>query len=67
MKSMQNEKVPKTNGRSKNFEGHMIATSEIVKIRLEICMISGNSKSACAPDHRNPAASATVKNSRNLS
>ena len=30
---MQNEKVPETSGRSKNFEGHMIAKSEIVKIR----------------------------------
>ena len=35
MKSMQNEKVPETNGRSKNCEGHMIAKSEIVKIHLE--------------------------------
>ena len=32
MKSMQNEKVPETNGRSNNFAGHMIANSEIVKI-----------------------------------
>ena len=32
MKSMQNGKVPETTGKSKNFEGHMIATSEIVKI-----------------------------------
>jgi hypothetical protein len=32
MKSMQNEKVPETSGRSKNFEGHMIAKSEILKI-----------------------------------
>ena len=32
MKSMQNEKVSETSGRSKNFEGHMIAKSEIVKI-----------------------------------
>ena len=31
MKSMQNEKVPATNGRSKNFEGHMISKSKIVK------------------------------------
>ena len=30
---MQNEKVPETIGRSNNFEGHMIAKSEIVKIR----------------------------------
>ena len=30
---MQNEKVPETSGRSKNFEGHKIAESEIVKIR----------------------------------
>ena len=29
---MQNEKVPETNGRSNNFESHMIANSEIVKI-----------------------------------
>ena len=29
---MQNEKVPETSGRSKNFEGHMIAKGEIVKI-----------------------------------
>ena len=35
MKSMQNEKVPETTGRSKIFEGHMIATSEIVKIHLK--------------------------------
>ena len=32
MKSMQNEKVPESNGRSKNFEGHKIAKNEIVKI-----------------------------------
>ena len=32
MKSMQNEKVPETISGSNNFEGHMIATSEIVKI-----------------------------------
>ena len=35
MKSMQNEKVPETIGGSKNFEGHMIANSEIVEIRLK--------------------------------
>ena len=35
MKSMQNEKVPETNGGSNNFESHMIAKSEIVKIRLK--------------------------------
>ena len=28
---MQNEKVPETSGRSKNFECHVIAKSEIVK------------------------------------
>ena len=33
MKSMRNEKVPETSGRSKNFEGRKIAKSEIVKIR----------------------------------
>ena len=33
MKSMQNEKVSETSGRSNNFEGHMIAKSEIVKMR----------------------------------
>ena len=32
---MQNEKVPETSGRSKNFEGHMIAKSEIVKMHLK--------------------------------
>ena len=32
MKSMQNEQVPETSGGSKNFEGHLIANSEIVKI-----------------------------------
>ena len=32
MKSMQNEKVPETNSRSKNVEGHMIAKSEIDKV-----------------------------------
>ena len=31
MKSMQNEKVAKTNGESKNFEGHMFAKNEIIK------------------------------------
>ena len=31
IKSMQNENVAKTSGESKNFEGHMIAKSEIVK------------------------------------
>ena len=35
MKSMQNEKVPETNGESKNFEGHMITNSEIVEIHLK--------------------------------
>ena len=35
MKSMQNEKVPETIGGSNNFEGHMIAKSEIVKIHVE--------------------------------
>ena len=30
---MQNEKVPETSGRSKNFEGHMIAKSEMVNIQ----------------------------------
>jgi len=33
MKSMQNEKVPETSGRSKNCAGHMIVNNEIVKIR----------------------------------
>ena len=33
MKSMQNEKVPEVSGGSKNFEGHKIAKSEIVKIQ----------------------------------
>ena len=32
MKSIQNGKVSETNGGSMNFEGHMIAKSEIVKI-----------------------------------
>ena len=31
MKSMQNEKVAKTSGESKNFEGCMVAKSEINK------------------------------------
>ena len=31
MKSMRNEKVAKTSGESKNFEGRMIAKSEIIK------------------------------------
>ena len=31
MKSMQNENVAKTSGENKNFEGRMIAKSEIVK------------------------------------
>ena len=35
MKSMQNQKVPETNGGSKNFEGHMITASEIVKIHFK--------------------------------
>ena len=35
MKSMQNEKVPETSSGSKNFEGHMIAKTEIVKNRLK--------------------------------
>ncbi len=35
MKSMQNENVAKTSGESKNFEGRMIAKSEIVKKRLK--------------------------------
>ncbi len=32
--SMQNEKVAKTSGENKNFEGRMFAKSEIVKKRL---------------------------------
>ena len=31
IKSMQNENVVKTSGENKNFEGHMITKSEIVK------------------------------------
>ena len=31
MKSMQNQKVAKTIGESKNFEGRMVAKSEILK------------------------------------
>ena len=44
MKSMQNEKVFETIGRSKNFEGHVIAKSEIVKIRLKYvsCLTTQN-------------------------
>ena len=33
IKSMQNENVAKTSGESKNFEGRMIAQSEIVQNR----------------------------------
>ena len=33
IKSMQNENVVKTSGEKKNFEGHMITKSEIVKKR----------------------------------
>ena len=35
MKSMQNEKVAKTSGENKNFEGRMGAKSEIVTKRLK--------------------------------
>ena len=35
MKSMQNEKVAKTSGESKNFQSRMIAKSEIIKKRLK--------------------------------
>ena len=35
MKSMQNEKVAKTNGESNNFEGRMAAKSEIIKKQLK--------------------------------
>ena len=35
MKSMQNEKVSETSGRSKNCEGHMITKSEVAKIQLK--------------------------------
>ena len=31
MKSMQNENVAQTNGENKNFEGRMVAKSEIIK------------------------------------
>ena len=31
MKSMQNEKVAKTSGETKNFEGRMVAKSEMLK------------------------------------
>ena len=30
--------VPETSGGSKNFEGHMIATNEIVKIQLKYAL-----------------------------
>ena len=35
MKSMQHEKVPEINGKSKNFEGRMMAKREIVKMHLK--------------------------------
>ena len=76
MKSMQNENVTKTNenvaktnenvaktsGENKNFEGRMIAKSEIVKKTNEIYSIFDSHKSACAPNHRKRNASATVQN-----
>ena len=34
MKSMQNEKVAKTSGENKNFEGRMCTKNEIVKKTL---------------------------------
>ena len=40
----------------------MIQQEKNVTNSFEICVISDISKSACAPDHRNRAASATVKN-----
>jgi len=57
---MQNEKF-KTSGENKNFEGHMIAKSEIVKKTMEIYSIFDSHKSACAPNHRKRNASATVQ------
>ena len=44
MKSMQNEIVAKTNGKSKNFEGRMIAKSEIAKKQLKYipCLTATN-------------------------
>ena len=61
MKSMQNEKVAKTNGESKNFEGRMVAKNLIIEKRLEYIHFDGH-KSACAPNHRKRIASATVQN-----
>ena len=65
--SMQNEKVAKTIGEIKNFEGRMFAKSEIVKKlkTLEIYSIFGSHKSACAPNQKKRNASATVQNWRN--
>ena len=62
MKSMQNEKVAKTSGESKNFEGRMVAKREIIKKSMEIYSIFDSHKSACAPNHRKRNASATVQN-----
>ena len=62
MKSMQNEKVAKTSGESKNFEGRMVAKNEIIKKTTEIYSIFGNHKPACAPNHGKRNASATVQN-----
>ena len=65
--SMQNEKVAKTNGETKNFEGRMFAKSEILKKTIEICNIFDSHKAACAANHRKRNASATVQNWRNRS
>ena len=59
---MQNEKVAKTNGESKDFEGRMFAKSEIVKKTYVIYSIFDSHKSARAPNHRKRNASATVQN-----
>ena len=65
MKPMLNEKVAKTSGDSKNFEGRMIAKSEIIKKTMEIYIIFDSHKSACAPNHRKRNASATMQKCRN--
>ena len=58
---MQNEKVAKTSGENKNFEGRMFAKSEIDKKTIVIYSSFDSHKSACAPNHRKRNASAQCK------
>ena len=52
----------KASGGSNDFEGRITRTSGIIKIRWKFFSIFDITKSACARDHRNRAASGVVQN-----